>query len=470
MRRLTTFSRGSAIPAATLNTVQDEQVGFIRATGAVGAPALVGADGRHWCTPDAGVASGTLVVVDATPGLDWRARLVWGQWARLETAAQRMQGAESWQTNDITRPIARRTFHGRTGTGATGAADATVADGTPPVVGAGSFAVVVDELDAPTQRVWLYARPSDGALCLYNASGGTLHGELLVHGAGVAPTPGAPPPSPIPTLTDVLWLDPGLAADRPADPGGPAIRRSTDTEAVEIWDGGAWRALGGGAGGGVSTRGDVVDLFTTAYALTSGEGWTLLTPAAGASASFEGGGGLALAVPAGVESSGHVGAHRAAAFPRSSSFALLARLHARAVNISTWERMIIRIGASADDCAAAILTGYGSLDLGYFDGGAWGSATGRGANPDIRTPYAAGTLVLAVRRTPTAMALEAYGGADIDTALSSEPIAVITSADSTLLRKGRGGRLVRLEAQTIGPTGAVDILVAELAIEVGGAT
>lgn len=48
-------------------------------------------------------------------------------------------------------------------------------------------------------------------------------------------------------------LDPGLAADRPADPGGPAIYRSTDTGAVEIWDGGAWRSMGGGGGGGAPT-------------------------------------------------------------------------------------------------------------------------------------------------------------------------------------------------------------------------
>ena len=244
MRRNTTFARGSAIPAATLNAVQDEQAGLIRATSSNGAPALTGADGRHWCTPDAGVADGYVAVIDATPGLDWRARLVWGTWARLETASQRLQGADAWQGNDVTRPIARKIFHGRTGTGAKGAADATVDTGVPPVVASGSFAVVVDELDSSSHRVWLYADPDDGSLCLYNASGATLHGELLVHGAGLAPVPGSPPPSPIPTLTDVLWLDPGLAADRPADPGGPAIYCSTDTGAVEIWDGGAWRSMG----------------------------------------------------------------------------------------------------------------------------------------------------------------------------------------------------------------------------------
>ena len=244
MRRNTTFSRGSAIPAATLNAMQDEAAGLIRASVANGAPALVGVDGRHWCLPDAGVADGYVAVIDATPGLDWRARLVWGTWARLETASQRLQGADAWQGNDVTRPIARKIFHGRTGTGAKGAADATVDTGVPPVVASGSFAVVVDELDSSSHRVWLYADPDDGSLCLYNASGATLHGELLVHGAGLAPVPGSPPPSPIPTLTDVLWLDPGLAADRPADPGGPAIYCSTDTGAVEIWDGGAWRSMG----------------------------------------------------------------------------------------------------------------------------------------------------------------------------------------------------------------------------------
>ncbi len=253
MRRNTTFSRGSAIPAATLNAVQDEQCGLIRASVANGAPALVGADGRHWCTPDVGVANGTVAVIDTTAGLDWRARLVWGSWARLETAAQRLQGADAWQGNDPARPITRRPFHGRTGTGAKGAADATVADGTAPVVASGSFAVVVDELASTSQRVWLYARASDGALCLYNASGGTLHGELLVHGAGAAPTPGSPPPSLIPTLTDVLWLAPGTAAARPADPAGPALYYATDTAVWSVWDGAVWRPLGGGGGGAATS-------------------------------------------------------------------------------------------------------------------------------------------------------------------------------------------------------------------------
>lgn len=256
MRRNTTFSAGSDVPAATLNAMQDEQHGLVAGTGnASGSLALKGADGRYLCTPDAGVADGHVITLDDS--IDWRARALWGSCARLESAAQRAHGASAWQRNDVARALALRSFSGSTGTGGLGAASASIVNGTPPVVASGAFALVVDELDTTAHRVWIYADPDDGALCLYNAVGATLHAELFVWASGVAPTPGDPPPDVIPTLTDVMWITPGLAADRPADPGGPAIYRSTDTGAVEIWDGGAWRSMGGG-GSPTTTRGDLI--------------------------------------------------------------------------------------------------------------------------------------------------------------------------------------------------------------------
>lgn len=242
MRRLTTLGRGSYLRGRFFNALQDEQRGRAAATqNPAGALALVGGDGRYACTPDAGVADGTLAVLDT--GIDWRARLLAGYLVRLEGSSQRLHGANAWQSNDVTRPIAVRRFRGSTGTGGLGAAAATVANGTPPVVASGSFAVVVDEGSTSSSRVWLYARPSDGALCVYNASGATLHAEFDLESSAVAPNPSAPAPDVIPTLTDVQWITPSLAAARPADPGGPALHRATDTGAVSLYDGGAWRML-----------------------------------------------------------------------------------------------------------------------------------------------------------------------------------------------------------------------------------
>ena len=244
MRRNGTLARGSVVRAALLNALQDEQQGVIPASDAP-TIALRGADGRWWTTPAGGIANGTLRVVDAS--IDWRARKVWGFYRSLGAADRRPGEANDHLPLDPTGTSVLRLFESWTGTGATGAAAATVSSGVPPVVADGSFPVLVDEGAASSARVWLYARPSDGVLCLYNASGATLHASLLVWGAGTPPTPGAPPPDVVPTLTRVFWLTPGLAADRPDDPEGPAIYRATDTEAMSIYDGAAWRDFGGGA-------------------------------------------------------------------------------------------------------------------------------------------------------------------------------------------------------------------------------
>lgn len=245
MRRNTSMSRGSAVPAALLNALQDEQEGLIPASDTPQV-AIKGADGRWWNTPPTtGLASGATRVVDANG--DWRNRIVWGALHVLGAADRKPGLGNDYLINDPSASTWVRLFEGWTGTGGVGAASATVADGTPPVIASGSYAVILDEGATSAARVWLYARPSDGALCLYNASGAALHATLRVYGAAAAIT-GAPPPDVIPTLTLVQWLTPSLAAARPADPGGPALHRATDTGALTYFDGTTWRAIGGGGG------------------------------------------------------------------------------------------------------------------------------------------------------------------------------------------------------------------------------
>ncbi len=192
MRRNADFGRGSHVPSAVLDAMQDEALGLIPATGnPSGARALRGADGRYVCTPDAGVPDGELAVLDVS--IDWKRRDLWGTLRRLESAAQRQHGNDAWQINDPARAVGSRWFEGTTGAGGLGSGATTVANGTPPVPASGSFAVLIDEGASSADRVWLYARPSDGALCVYNDSGATLHAELRVYGAGASPSLGATP-------------------------------------------------------------------------------------------------------------------------------------------------------------------------------------------------------------------------------------------------------------------------------------
>ena len=179
MRRITTFARGSSVPAATLNSMQDNAVGLRRASGAPsGALALAGRDGAYWCTPDAGVADGVTAVVDASR--DWTGHHLEATFVRLTAAAQRMHGADAWKRNDPTQAIAvRRVDDALTGTGC------AASDGVP-TISSGHFGVVVDELGDAAHRVYLFADSENGgALTLYNGSGAPLHAELFVAGASV---------------------------------------------------------------------------------------------------------------------------------------------------------------------------------------------------------------------------------------------------------------------------------------------
>lgn len=188
------FARGSHVPSAALDGIQDMMAGLVPATDtANGATAvgLRGADGRWWTTPDAGVPNGQLRVIDTR--VDWRNRRVWGSFRRLGAADQRPGQANDHTPNDPAAATAARRFHGWTGAGGVGAASAAVANGTPPVFADNCYAVLLDELASTALRVYLYARPSDGALCVYNASGAALHADLLVWGAAAAPSVGSAP-------------------------------------------------------------------------------------------------------------------------------------------------------------------------------------------------------------------------------------------------------------------------------------
>lgn len=258
MRRLYTLARASQVAARLMNRVQDEQAGLIAASDqSSGATALLltGADGRWWTTPDAGVPDAQLRVIDAS--IDWRSRRVWGVLRVLGAAARRAGQADDHIPNDPTGAVNARTFEGWTGAGGLGAAAATVANGTPPTIADNQYAVLLDEGATTADRVWLYARPSDGALCIYNDGGAALHAELLVWGSAVAPTPGATP-SEYPAPVYVLWLTPSVAASRPATPDPAeqiALHRATDTGAITLWDSAAWRSLG--IVSPLTTRGDV---------------------------------------------------------------------------------------------------------------------------------------------------------------------------------------------------------------------
>lgn len=254
MRLITLFSAGSHIPAATLNLLQRRAAGLTRASASPSdGPGVLGADIVHYQTPDAGMATGTVATVDATTGYDWRERMVLC-WTRFAAAAANRWGRVSEHAGNDPAAADHRTAMNVTGPGATGAAAATVANGTPPTVGTDSCPIPIDVRAGGT--LWLFADPSSGALKLYNDTGVTLHFDLIAFATGREVNPSEPPPDLVPTLTEILWLTPAVAASRPSNPGAViAIFRATDTGAISLWDGGAWRTLYSASP--LTTRGDL---------------------------------------------------------------------------------------------------------------------------------------------------------------------------------------------------------------------
>lgn len=254
MRTITLFSAGSHVPAASLNEIQARGAGLTRASAAPGdGPTVKGSDALHYQTPDAGLATATAATIDATTGFDWRERLILA-WTRFGAAAANRWGRASEHAGNDPASSDLRTAVGVTGPGATGAASATVVNGTPPVVAADSCPIPLDVRAGGT--LWLYVDPATGALKVYNDTGVTLHFDLVIIATGKGVDPSAPPPDVVATMTEVLWLTPTTAAARPADPGAViALHRATDTGAVTLWDGGAWRTIG--LVSPLTTRGDL---------------------------------------------------------------------------------------------------------------------------------------------------------------------------------------------------------------------
>lgn len=252
--RTTTFAAGSHVPGANLNTIQDRAHILDRATATdAGAPTdTQGSDWLVYQSPDAGIATATVTTLDASDR-DWRERLVHVHVRCVTTAARRWGRADEHVGND---PVSsnNRSALGVTGPGAVGAASATVANGTAPVVTTNSCPIPLDVRVDGT--IWIFADPSTGALKLYNDTTTPLHLDLLVMATGRSTDPAAPPPDLVPTLTEILWLTPSVAASRPASPGALiAIHRATDTGAITLWDSAAWRSLG--IVSPLTTRGDV---------------------------------------------------------------------------------------------------------------------------------------------------------------------------------------------------------------------
>ena len=180
MQLITLFARGSSVPAATLNAMQQRAVGLRRASGAPsGALALAGRDGGYWCTPDAGVLDGATAVVDASR--DWTLHHLEAKFIRLGAAAQRTHGADAWKRNDPAQAFAVRVVDDAvTGTGC------AASDGVP-TISSGHFGIILDELSTGADRVFLFAdSENDGALTLYNDTGSALHAELFVAGASAS--------------------------------------------------------------------------------------------------------------------------------------------------------------------------------------------------------------------------------------------------------------------------------------------
>ena len=252
--RTTTFSAGSHVPAASLNTQQDRAHTLDLAT-ATDAGAPTDTQGADWITyqsPDAGIPTGDVVTLDASDR-DWRERIL-NATARFVTIAARRWGRADEHVGNDPASCNVRTALGVTGPGAYGAASAAVAAGVPPVVASGSCPIALDVRS--DGEIWIFADPTDGSLKLYNDTTTPLHLDLLVMATGRAPDLSAPPPDLVPTLTEVLWLTPTTAAARPTDPGAMiALHRATDTGAVTLWDGGAWRTIG--LVSPLTTRGDL---------------------------------------------------------------------------------------------------------------------------------------------------------------------------------------------------------------------
>lgn len=137
---------------------------------------------------DTQFSTGTARLIDDS--IDWRDRFVRVLFVRAAQTQRMGQGGSPGDTAlnlvTISGP-ARSTSEGYTGTGAYSntSTSAAVSNGNPPLDAVGtarSYAVVIDDLGAAP--VYLYCDPVNGALYLYNDSGGALWPYVEVDASG----------------------------------------------------------------------------------------------------------------------------------------------------------------------------------------------------------------------------------------------------------------------------------------------
>ena len=168
MQRTQSYVANQQVLAAELNGIQDMAIGSQPAD--VNNTHTLMANGQDvimWMYDVADVANATEVKVDAAR--DYRDRILMVFYTGASGANQ-WPGSALDRVFDYTVPVRM----GYTGLGALGAASAAVVNGVPPVPADGtSWALQI------ASNVWLYTHVGDGALYLYNNSGGVIRTPIL---------------------------------------------------------------------------------------------------------------------------------------------------------------------------------------------------------------------------------------------------------------------------------------------------
>lgn len=183
MKRVVTAVAGNQVLSADYNEIEDRTLGQLVADSNNGfaSPNCKGLDSRAWMPSGGSLADATTVKLDSS--VDWRDRLVWGWYVVAGSAGNLPGGASDY---DFRRGVAAPNFfHGYTGVGAYSniATGAAVANGAPPIAGAGAFRSYRVEVN-PANSVYLYADPATGSLYMYNASGGAINAAIVALGTG----------------------------------------------------------------------------------------------------------------------------------------------------------------------------------------------------------------------------------------------------------------------------------------------
>lgn len=167
MKRITTYTPGQQVASADLNSLQDQAVGLAASASnnhlASMASGLMGFEWQY----ASDLADATEVKVEGASVVpSWLDRIVLVFFRSYSNGAWYPGGADDYAYDGTTLYVQK----GYTGSGArNGANSAAPSNGDPPVPASNiSWAVLL------TTNVWLYAKATDGALYLYNATGASL--------------------------------------------------------------------------------------------------------------------------------------------------------------------------------------------------------------------------------------------------------------------------------------------------------